>query len=89
MIWIIAISAGFLAAFAWEYFCTHILRKTSLIINGWRLHHSIYGLLFFVIGLLFSNTFITSFGVGILIQHTLTDGFRFISKEKNKKFKAR
>lgn len=73
---------GYILAHAWEYFCAHILKKTSLIIRGWRLHHSLYGLLFLILGFLLQNIFLTGIGFGIIIQHTITDGFRFISKER-------
>ena len=72
---------GILLAYSWEIFCTKILKKTSLIIFGYRLHHSIYGLLFLVIGIISINIVCDGLGVGIIIQHTITDGFRFISKE--------
>ncbi|MBP9814006.1 hypothetical protein KBC80_02325 [Candidatus Woesebacteria bacterium] len=72
---------GFAIAFIWEFFCTHVIRKTSLILLGYRLHHSIFGLLIIALGLSIQNIPLTGIGVGILIQHTVTDGFRFISKE--------
>jgi hypothetical protein len=70
-----------LAAF-YEYLMLKIPGKKGLIIKGYRLHHSIYGLIFITMGLALQSIFCIGLGLGILIQHTLTDGFRFISKEK-------
>lgn len=72
---------GFLFAYGWEFFCTKIIKQTSLIILGYRLHHSIYGLLFLGLGYINKNVFLAGFGIGIIVQHTLTDGYRFISFE--------
>ncbi len=72
---------GIVLAYFWEYFCTHIIKKKELRLFGWRLHHSIYGIIFVVVGLFNQNIINIGIGVGILIQHTFTDGFRFISKE--------
>ncbi len=74
--------AGFALAFIWDYFCTHVIKKASLIILGWRLHHSLYGVLLLIVGYLVQNMTLLGIGIGVLVQHTLTDGFRFISKEQ-------
>lgn len=71
---------GILLAFGWEYVCTHIIKKTSFILFGWRLHHSLFGLMFIFLGFLTQNIILIGVGVGILIQHIATDGFRFMSK---------
>jgi hypothetical protein len=60
------------------------------ILLGYHVHHSIYGLLFIIAGIAFyfyKNTsdslFYISFGIGIIIQHTLSDGhFIFIEKQR-------
>lgn len=72
---------GFLLAFGWELFCSKILKKTSFIIFNWRLHHSLYGLFFIGLGFIIQNIMLIGLGIGIIIQHTMTDGFRFISKK--------
>ncbi len=79
---LLACVLGFLLAFGWEHFCTHIIKKTSLIVQGWRFHHSLYGLLFLTFGFLIPNNILLGIGIGIIVQHTMTDGFRFISKER-------
>ncbi|VVA44473.1 conserved hypothetical protein [Candidatus Roizmanbacteria bacterium] len=68
---------------------TKKLRITGLIIFGYRLHHSLYGLLIIIIGLLFNNStnplLLISIGLGNITQHYFSgDGFVFITKEKNK-----
>lgn len=73
--------AGFIFASYWEYFCARIIKRTSFILFGWRLHHSLYGILFIAIGFSVRNMSLIGIGIGVLIQHTITDGFRFISKE--------
>lgn len=78
---LLACVVGFIVAYIWEYVCTNIIKKTSLILFGWRLHHSLYGILFIAIGFSVRNMSLIGIGIGVLIQHTITDGFRFISKE--------
>lgn len=77
---IISIIVGYILAYYWEFFCIHILHKKSLIIGGYRLHHSLYGLFFVIAGLYLQNIMLIGLGIGILIQHFITDGFKFISK---------
>lgn len=81
---VIASLFGFILATLWEMFCVKIIKKTSLIILGYRLHHSLYGLLFVIFGFELQNNILFGLGIGILIQHTITDGFRFLSKETKK-----
>lgn len=71
--------AGYIAAHIYENFGEKIVKKDKLIVYGYRLHHSLYALLFLALG--FIDIKVAFFGIGILIQHTVTDGFRFISKE--------
>lgn len=83
---------GITGSFLYEYLTRKIgekyFKKDALIVKGYRLHHSLYGL----IGLMFSLFFflngrieafqvLIGLSIGILVQHTLTDGFRFVSKE--------
>lgn len=57
------------------------------ILFGYHVHHSTYGLLFIAAGLaLYAKSaldalFCISLGIGIIVQHTLSDG-RFIFLEK-------
>lgn len=70
---------GFITAYLYENIGKHIVKREKLVVGGFRLHHSLYGLVFIALGLV--NISFIFFGLGILIQHTLTDGFRFLSKE--------
>ncbi len=64
-----------------------ITDKKALIISGYRLHHSLYGLLLILIALLnilpINNLILISGGLGIIFEHYLTGGgLDFITKEK-------
>lgn len=61
--------------------------KKTLTISGYRLHHSLYGLLLILIALLnifpINNLILISGGLGIIFEHYLTGGgLDFITKEK-------
>lgn len=84
---------GYLGACVYEYAAKKIgkaaFHRTTLVVFGYRWHHSIYGLIGLVFSIIFFfNARLTVSGIllglsfGILIQHTVTDGFRFLSKEK-------
>ena len=75
---------GVIAAFLYESLAgiigKNIFNKEALMIYGYKLHHSLYGVLFLVLAYVNRNVFLAGFGLGIITQHTLTDGFRFIQK---------
>lgn len=84
---------GYVAAALYEHIAKKMgvifLDKKSLIIYGFRLHHSLYGLLgliisivFFVSGMFKAAQVLLGISIGILLQHFVTDGFKFITKEK-------
>jgi hypothetical protein len=60
------------------------------ILFGYHIHHSMYGLMFILVAvILYTNKdipdalFCASFGVGIIIQHTISDRkFVFIEKQR-------
>ncbi len=79
LLWLIS---GIALATLYEYFVPKFFKKDALIISGYRLHHSLYGLAGIILGLSLQNNHLLALGIGILIQHTATDGFRFLSKEK-------
>lgn len=61
--------------------------KKALIISGYKLHHSLYGLLLILIAMLnifpINNLLLISAGLGIIFEHYLTGGgLDFITKEK-------
>jgi hypothetical protein len=79
LFWIIV---GVCAAALYEYLTPKIFKKDALIVAGYRLHHSLYGVAAIALGIWLRNYIYIALGVGILIQHTATDGLKFVSKEK-------
>ena len=75
------ILVGIISASLYEYIAVTVLKRKSLIIKGYRLHHSLFAFVFLFFALLTGQISFLLFGVGVLIQHTATDGFRFITKE--------
>ena len=73
---------GFVCASIYEILSGIIARnvfgKDELVIGDYKLHHSLYGLFFLLLGYLNRRSFFLGFGIGIIIQHTFTDGFKFI-----------
>jgi hypothetical protein len=78
---------GFAAAYLYEILAyvlaMNIFHQNNpgLIIGGYRLHHSLYGLLFLIFGVAQKKEFYLGFGLGIIVQHTMYDGFWLISRE--------
>jgi len=68
----------------------HKYYKHHEVLFGYHAHHSIYGVLFIIASIIFylnkdipDSIFYFSFGVGIIIQHTISDGrFIFIEKQR-------
>ncbi len=75
---------GFTGAWLYEQIMLSVFSGKGLILWGWRLHHSLYGLFFILLGLISRKTFLISLGVGIIAQHTLTDGFWLVTRESVK-----
>jgi hypothetical protein len=72
---------GFVIAWFYEATMLQLFGGQGLIIGGYRLHHSLYGLLFILLGIFTHRSTLMSFGVGIIVQHTATDGLWFLTKE--------
>jgi len=58
-------------------------------IRGFHIHHSVYGVtVFFFLPLTLHNfietVFLSGFGLGIIIEHTFHEGFKFITREMRK-----
>jgi hypothetical protein len=79
--YILIIALGYVGISIFEFIAINIIKKDRLVVLNHRLHHSIYGLLFIIFGFIFSKLFLIFLGIGVMLQHTITDGFRFISKE--------
>jgi hypothetical protein len=81
---LISFVLGIISAYVYESLAgivgNNIFSKEALVIYGYKLHHSLYGVLFLVLAYVNRNVFLAGFGLGIITQHTFTDGFRFIQK---------
>lgn len=82
---ILGFAAGYILAYLYERVMLAVgkkIKKKTLIIAGYKLHHSIYGLILIVISLFTQPTLLLiSLGVGIIAQHYFTgDGLVFITK---------
>ncbi len=73
---------GYILAHVYEKVAIVVSRNRPLILYGYRLHHSLYGILFIGYGYWQQQPLLYGIAMGIILQHTLTDGFRFISKEQ-------
>ncbi len=82
MTFFLSVILGILVASMYEYFMLKVFGNKGFIVWGYRLHHSLYSVFLITIGFLLQNIFCIGLGIGILIQHTFTDGFRLVSKEK-------
>lgn len=75
---------GIVVAYIYEVFGRmigiNVFKRDALIISSYKLHHSLYGVLFLMLANINKSIFLTGFGLGIIVQHTFTDGFRFIQK---------
>lgn len=84
---VLAFVSGFVVAYVYEIVAFMLGRQIfnmdnpGLIIYGYRLHHSLYGLLFLVLWAAQRKEFYLGFGLGIIAQHTMYGGFSFVSKE--------
>jgi hypothetical protein len=85
---IIGFIAGMIFAYIYENLPFYkFTGKKALIISGYRLHHSLYGLLLVLIAFMnilpINNLILISAGFGIIIEHYLTGGgLDFITQEK-------
>ena len=85
---IISFISGIVFAYIYENLPFYkFTNKKALIIYGYRLHHSLYGIVLILIAPLnifpTNNLLLISVGAGIIFEHYLTGGgFDFITKEK-------
>lgn len=84
---LLGFSGGFIFGFVWEFVTMQILKTGKYAhIDGWHFHHSLFGLISFLVAYLSRNDFIkimffVGFGVGVITQHTITDRFVFLSRD--------
>jgi len=48
-------------------------RKPVLRVSGFRIHHSVYGIIIAAVSLWLRDYFLLSLGIGIIIQHILVE----------------
>ncbi len=81
---ILSLFLGIIFAFVYEIITGIIGKKLfhqeSIILLGYKLHHSLYGILSLFIFLFNKKIFYLGFGLGIILQHSITDSFNFIQK---------
>lgn len=77
---------GILFAYIYENLpFSKVFGVKKLVINRWKFHHSLYGVLLILSAFYFQEKFtiLCSSGVGVIVEHYLTGGgFDFITKEK-------
>lgn len=82
---ILGLIVGILIGYIYEFIMFRVgkaFNKSKIVISKYKLHHSLYGLLFTILGLGTHSVLIISLGVGIVMQHTISgDGFVFITKD--------
>jgi len=78
---------GFLSGFVFAVLWGVTTPKIAYLSRqrGYHFHHSLFGLLAFLSVLLFRNDlnkslFALGFGLGVILQHTLSEGLIFITK---------
>lgn len=79
---LLSILFGYVLAHVYEKLAIVVSRNTPLVLFRYRLHHSLYGIMCFLLAFWFQQYILYGIGIGIIIQHTITDGFRFVSKER-------
>ena len=63
------IAAGFVYELGYRIVARKLKRKPVFRIKGFRIHHSIYGIIIAAVSLWTRDYFLLSLGIGIIIQH--------------------
>lgn len=77
---ILGIVSAYLYEFIAGFIGRNIFNRYSLVVGGFKLHHSLYGVLFLILAYLNKNAYLAGFALGIIVQHTFTDGLKFIQR---------
>jgi len=82
---IIGFLIGFSMTFIYElthgFLGNKIKKEIKVVIKGFHLHHSIYGLILFIFCLMYSSPFLFALGLGTIARHTHSEKkFTFIDK---------
>jgi len=67
------IAAGYVYEMGYRIVARKLKRKPVFRIKGFRIHHSIYGIIIAAVGLWLKHYFLISLGIGIVIQHILIE----------------
>ncbi|PIY80353.1 MAG: hypothetical protein COY80_03300 [Candidatus Pacebacteria bacterium CG_4_10_14_0_8_um_filter_42_14] len=70
---LLSILLGFIAAYLWDFFCSQVIKQTSFIILGYRLHHSIYGLVSILFGAVNRNQFLKQDELSLILNQIVTE----------------
>ncbi len=83
---VLSFIVGVLLAYIYENLpFSKVFGIKKLVINRWKFHHSLYGVLLILLSFHFQENFVILFssGVGVIVEHYLTGGgLDFITKEK-------
>ena len=89
---LIGILSGVVFSYIWVYVAVSKYRIEKLFIKftffkKYHIHHSMFVPIVFLLLLFIENDqitlFLVGFSIGILIKHTLEDGFVFVTKNKD------
>jgi len=67
------IAAGFIYELGYRIVARKLKRKPVYRIRGFRIHHSIYGIIIAAVSLWIRDFFLLALGIGIIIQHILVE----------------
>jgi hypothetical protein len=67
------IAAGFVYELGYRIAARSLKRKPVYRIKGFRIHHSIYGIIIAAVSLWMRDYFLLALGIGIIIQHILVE----------------
>jgi len=67
------IAAGYVYELGYRILARKLKRKPVYRIKGFRIHHSIYGIIIAAVSLWLREYLLLSLGIGIIIQHILVE----------------
>jgi hypothetical protein len=67
------IAAGYVYEMGYRIVARRLKRKPVFRIRGFRIHHSIYGIIIAAVSLWMREYFLLTLGIGIIIQHILVE----------------